>query len=824
VSFLSVLFLWASIFAGVPVVIALWNRKRHRQEKFGGFYLLRQVFETTQRRIRLLELIKLLNRICLFLLLVFIFAQPFKRTQILSKAEEGFAILLDTGRVMQSVTEDGQSLIQLQEQKVNEILQKLPPQAQGVILFVSDRCDSLKLENQRMTGTAGDWKKIFRAEKVGYSNFPTKSEGLLQCLSRVETLFSRKNIFVSFISPLPDSLDAVQLKKTKIEIEKLPTTWKVDLQGISVMQEQKGEKVRVHLSPPASREASLIRVLGKSESRVERLGSVQESVDLSAAGQSWLWIQNQETRDPWISSRLIPVQQQESYQIILWAMKETPGFQSLLAALRNYPHLKVIRQVGGKPAEGQKGDPIILYGDNTYTSEDFQHSWSFVNPDGQSPFPVRDKKQWSPGSSSADVQRSFQMQTQDGKIFIRKYQLLNLDRFETLETFEDGAPSLLRDRQSSFRRWISPFDLEDLTTDVSLEPTFIPYLYRRLEKWLSPESAHANEASLTPVWLMPGRLKPTKEVILRQGWPGIYIGESTTKVVEPILLPQKFLSLNSAPAEEVTREEKISERPKLIRWVSISLFLELLLCLLSARIIALLLLSVVFYATGSTSVMAASALRPIKLGIFSGMDVDRSLALTQFEEDAERMSNLDFDKPVEVRFDKVWENSILIISSTHEFGPFKKEDREKIRDYCERGGLLFFDDPLATSESAFYKSVRRELNEIFPLRPLKQISKEDVIFRTFYLLSEVSGRKLASPYIEGIELDKRWVALFSFNDLLGANLRTARGDYAFSVTPYGISQRVLAKRLLLNILMYSVTLDYKDDAIHLPHILKRRSR
>jgi hypothetical protein len=104
------------------------------------------------------------------------------------------------------------------------------------------------------------------------------------------------------------------------------------------------------------------------------------------------------------------------------------------------------------------------------------------------------------------------------------------------------------------------------------------------------------------------------------------------------------------------------------------------------------------------------------------------------------------------------------------------------------------------------------------------ISKEDVLFRTFYLLSEVSGRKLSSPYLEGIALDRRWVVVFSFNDILGANLKSARGDYALSVSPYGMSQRNLAKRLWLNLLMYSVTLDYKDDAIHLPHILRKRAR
>jgi hypothetical protein len=107
---------------------------------------------------------------------------------------------------------------------------------------------------------------------------------------------------------------------------------------------------------------------------------------------------------------------------------------------------------------------------------------------------------------------------------------------------------------------------------------------------------------------------------------------------------------------------------------------------------------------------------------------------------------------------------------------------------------------------------------------METVSKEDVLFRTFYLLNEVSGRKLASPHLEGIKFDRRWLAVFSANDLLGANLRNDRGEFVLSVSPYGVSQRVLAQRLMLNLLMYGSTTDYKDDAIHLPHILKRRVR
>jgi len=135
-----------------------------------------------------------------------------------------------------------------------------------------------------------------------------------------------------------------------------------------------------------------------------------------------------------------------------------------------------------------------------------------------------------------------------------------------------------------------------------------------------------------------------------------------------------------------------------------------------------------------------------------------------------------------------------------------------------------FDDPSALRGSQFYQNVKAQMQKVLPGREFKTVPREAVVFRTYYLLDEVSGRRLNSAFIEGIELDGRWVSLYSFNDILGAIYRLPTGDFGFSVSPYGPVQRILAERLLLNMFMYSVTVDYKDDAIHLPHILRRRVR
>jgi hypothetical protein len=807
VIFLTSAFLWATITVGVPIAIALWNRRQTQREDFGAFFLLRDLLQSTQKRIRLLELLKLLNRIALITFLILIFAEPQKKEIKLAGADEGFALILDVGRAMQARSGTGESLIDLQLKKVHSILRQISSSAQGAIFFVSDRCESMKLEGGRLTATAEHWNEELQMKNIPYANAATTMQALTGCLSRIDGLFEQKEIFSTLISPMPATLNEAQLAKSKLVLDVLPAPKLPVIQPVEVRQEPSSEKVRLLFTPPDAGEAMLIR-----EGRAENLGTVNGSLDLLAGSDAWIWIRKPTTSDPWINSNIISVQRQLAYQVSVWAMKETPGFLSLVSALRNYPDMKIIKQVGGEPS----GDAVIVYGSFPFSITSLKRAWLFADPAGQQPFVVRDHKQWSSAASSPDLERAFHIRTQDGQIFIRKYALYDLDQFEILEGFEDGAPSLLAQKKATSKIWVSPFDLEDLTTDLTLEPTFIPYLYRHLEKWLSLDENASEMRQSKPLWLMKGTNIPVNAVVSNQRWPGIYGDSGRFRVVEPQAIPQEFLNVKQDSKAQETREESVSQRPMLFKWLVTSLFLELLLCLATARVVIFCLLFVL------APSLAHAIVRPIGVGYFRGIDSDRKTALEQMIRESDHLSNLDFAKPLEVNFDRLWESSYILASSSRSFGPFTKEEREKIREYCERGGLLVFDDPLASGESSFYRSVKSELALIFPGRPLKTIPKEDVIFRTFYLLSEVSGRKLASPNLEGIDLDRRWVAIFSFNDLLGAALKSASGDYAYSVTPYGIEQRVLARRLFVNLEMYSVATDYKDDAIHLPYILKRR--
>ena len=64
--------------------------------------------------------------------------------------------------------------------------------------------------------------------------------------------------------------------------------------------------------------------------------------------------------------------------------------------------------------------------------------------------------------------------------------------------------------------------------------------------------------------------------------------------------------------------------------------------------------------------------------------------------------------------------------------------------------------------------------------------------------------------------------LFSSHDVLGALARERDGVPAFRVEPGGDRQRELATRLAVNIAMYVLCSNYKDDQVHAPFLMRRR--
>jgi len=165
----------------------------------------------------------------------------------------------------------------------------------------------------------------------------------------------------------------------------------------------------------------------------------------------------------------------------------------------------------------------------------------------------------------------------------------------------------------------------------------------------------------------------------------------------------------------------------------------------------------------------------------------------------------------------LFQTPFLIYSGYGKFA-LDKEEGEILKRYLSGGGFLFFEDRAGEKGGSFDYSFRAELKKIFPDKTLTIVPREHAIFRSFYLLRTVGGRKLVNNYLEGMDIDGRTALIYSQNDVLGAWAKDLFGNFLYACQPGGESQRWESQKLMMNIIMYSVTGTYKTDSIHLPFI------
>jgi hypothetical protein len=145
-----------------------------------------------------------------------------------------------------------------------------------------------------------------------------------------------------------------------------------------------------------------------------------------------------------------------------------------------------------------------------------------------------------------------------------------------------------------------------------------------------------------------------------------------------------------------------------------------------------------------------------------------------------------------------------------------------LKRFVELGGALVIDDA-APEGDAFDGSVRRELGRAFGAGALVALQSTHTVFRSFYLLGRPLGRVEGPETIEAIMHGDRAAVLYTRHDLAGALERDAVGNYQHAVVPGGERQRETAMRLAVNMVLYALCLDYKDDQVHAPFIMRRRA-
>ncbi|HVU01182.1 MAG TPA: DUF4159 domain-containing protein [Polyangiaceae bacterium] len=153
-----------------------------------------------------------------------------------------------------------------------------------------------------------------------------------------------------------------------------------------------------------------------------------------------------------------------------------------------------------------------------------------------------------------------------------------------------------------------------------------------------------------------------------------------------------------------------------------------------------------------------------------------------------------------------------------------------LRRFLDLGGVLVVDDSDPAS-GEFGRAARRELRRVLPESPLVRLAaksgdmrQEHVIFKSYYLIDRPVGRVDGTPWVEAIVRGRDAEVLFLSHDLLGALARTPEGGFRFPVEPGGQEQREYAIRFAVNLAMYVLCSNYKDDQVHAQALMRRRGK
>lgn len=171
---------------------------------------------------------------------------------------------------------------------------------------------------------------------------------------------------------------------------------------------------------------------------------------------------------------------------------------------------------------------------------------------------------------------------------------------------------------------------------------------------------------------------------------------------------------------------------------------------------------------------------------------------------------------------ELFEEPFIIWTGAEDPGTLSRLAARRLSEFFRLGGFMLVDDQ-APETGAFRLGVERELEKVALPSPRIKLPPEHVLFKSFYLIPRPVGRVIGPPTVEASLGVAGSGVLFLRHDLLGALAR--RGDtWASPLEPDDPEQRELAIRFAINIAMYILCTDYKDDQVHAPYLMRRRTR
>jgi len=167
--------------------------------------------------------------------------------------------------------------------------------------------------------------------------------------------------------------------------------------------------------------------------------------------------------------------------------------------------------------------------------------------------------------------------------------------------------------------------------------------------------------------------------------------------------------------------------------------------------------------------------------------------------------------------------------------PLSPEAMERLSSYMRNGGTVLIDTADADAVGPMggprdgTRALRRLIADL-DVPPLAPVPEGHVLTRAFYLISTFPGRFaggelwVEAPVGDGLgSMDRDGVSpiIIGSNDFAAAWATDEGGRPLASVTPGGAEQRETANRFGVNLVMYTLTGNYKADQVHVPALLER---
>jgi hypothetical protein len=221
----------------------------------------------------------------------------------------------------------------------------------------------------------------------------------------------------------------------------------------------------------------------------------------------------------------------------------------------------------------------------------------------------------------------------------------------------------------------------------------------------------------------------------------------------------------------------------------------------------------------SLGVGAASQVALAQLAYGGGNWQPRPTALRRLAWEIHKRTAVDAAlEPIQVKADvrSLAPYPLLYVSGDRAFTELDPPANEALGRYVRLGGTVLV-DPAYTADGdakGFATSIDALLARALAGAAPKPIAPSHVLFRAFYELPRAFGRVAGSPGFTGYEIAGRLAVIRGDHDLGGAWARDNLGNWEHDVTPGGERQRENAFRLGINLVLFTLCRDYKNEEPH----------